>query len=154
LVVKIIITHFEGTPEEYAQAKPMLSQSVASPDASERAHAAPRPSVAVNLELSVSVIEKALTRISLSKNQRTVLAIAAKAGEAGIYTNDLANKAGITRNQLTGVLGSLGRRIANTPGWPEDLSLGDSKWDNDKKQRRYWLHPLIREVMLSGRVKL
>jgi hypothetical protein len=29
-----------------------------------------------------------------------------------------------------------------------------AEWDADKRERRYWLHPLVRDVLSCGRVKL
>jgi hypothetical protein len=72
----------------------------------------------------------------------------------GIYVSDLAEKVGISRNKLAGLFGATGRWEANTPGWPSNVRMANAEWDADKRERRYWLHPLVREVLAAGRVKL
>ena len=72
----------------------------------------------------------------------------------GIYVSDLAEKVGISRNKLAGLFGATGRWEANTPGWPSNVRMANAEWDADKRERPYWLHPLVREVLAAGRVKL
>lgn len=153
--MKITITHFEGTPEEYAKAQPLLNGSGGRSEPSGLAPSSSGQTAGgANGELSAAVIERALTRRKPSKNQRKLLDTLLNAGDAGILASAIATNIGISRAQLAGVLGATGRRLANTPGWPENFSLTSSEYDADKMQWRYWLQPLVREVLSSGRVKL
>jgi hypothetical protein len=104
--------------------------------------------------LTAEIIVLALTRIPLSKNQKTVLRTIVEASPAWVNTVELSERTGLTRQELSGVWGALGRRVANTPGWPDDGEAIQTDWDDNAHLWRYRAVPLFVELVKSGRVNL
>lgn len=155
--MKVII--FEGTPEEFARAKPDLLGT--HPDAvvvTERTEG-PVQSVDTSTNtLNKQIVMRVLTRRPLSPNLRKVLKALLKADTNGLSTKEIAKTVGINRQELAGVFGAFGRRMANTPGWPDGVSIvGYAQEYNDdagKEEWRYWLQPAVREILENGAVRL
>jgi hypothetical protein len=149
---------FDGTPEEFkkvghlfAPQEAALEQSLNEPPASDGT----TPALAQEEEtaIPIDIAERALTRIPLSVNQNKAFAAVLAAGPDGILISDLAAKMGITRPQLAGVFGSLGRRFANTPGWPSGGWLINEAWDANHSEYKFWAHPTLKEVVQRGTVR-
>jgi hypothetical protein len=100
-----------------------------------------RPGKAKRRELKLETLVRALKRLPLSGSQQKVFEILAEADEPGLTNEEIANKAGLSRQELAGVLGALGRRFANTDGWPRGVSPFGTKWDDQLRQYRYWGTP-------------
>jgi hypothetical protein len=148
------ITHFDGSPEEFAKIAHLFGSSNA-PEGVQKGAASEEafPEEARGTdELTSEIVERGLRRRSLSSSQKKVFAVVIDAGAAGIYIGDLAKKVGVTRAQLAGVLGALGRRFANTDGWPKDAWPIHSKRDQDKRQWKFWAAPVLREVVRRGNI--
>jgi hypothetical protein len=156
--MKITRLEFEGTPEEFHKVGPMFGGSGAgvSPQIGTiGAEIDPaKVEAGANIKISPEVIERALTRRSLSDNQRQVLKALLKVGDKGLVSEEIADELGITRQQLAGVFGALGRRVASTNGWPTNGFLFDWEWDHERNQWRYFLPNAVREVLQNGRVRL
>jgi hypothetical protein len=144
---------FVGTPAEWKEISHLFvenpvmdSQKVPAPEVS-----GPPERV---VEVSPEVIELGLTRIPLSKNQRAVLRAVIEASPDWISSAELAKATGLSRSELSGVWGALGRRASGTKGWPERGEAVESEWDPDKRMKRYRAVPALCQVAKSGRVKL
>jgi hypothetical protein len=111
-----------------------------------------RPRKEPQKQLKAQVVEKALTRLPLSADQRKVVEVVSEAKQPGISSQELADKVGLSRAQLAGVFGALGRRFAHTEGWPDGASLYDVEWDGEMGQYRYSGRPILREVLASGKL--
>lgn len=105
-------------------------------------------------ELTTEIAKAAMTRIGLSDSQKDLLRAMLDAGDEGVLTSDMANAAGLTRPQIAGVMGALGRRMTYTPGWPQSENWHRFEWDDEAKQWRYWLADPVREVLEGGQVTL
>jgi hypothetical protein len=158
-VMKVHTMDFEGTPEEYVKTFGALrgtSNGSVTPLAETSPALAEVPGnneeSNEKVEVSPEFLLRALTRISLSTNQRKVLELVSKASKPGLTSEEIAHKVGLTRAQLAGVWGALGRRLANTRGYPEGGTSIDWKWDPDIRQYRYWALQVLRDVMSSGKV--
>jgi hypothetical protein len=144
---------FVGTPAEYKEIahlfaeNPVVEDQKASvPEVSEAAESA--------AEVSPDVIERALTRIPLSKNQAAVLRAVVEVTPGWITTVELAERTKRTRQELSGVWGALGRRAAGTKGWPKGGQAVEADWDHDNRLWRYRAVPALCQLVKSGRVKL
>jgi hypothetical protein len=108
--------------------------------------------------LSEQLIVRVLTRRALSPHLRKVLKALLKAGPDGLTTREIAEAVGISRARLAGVFGAFGRRMAHTPGWPEDQSIVNYEReyndDTSKQEWRYWLKSIVRDVLERGTVRL
>jgi hypothetical protein len=154
-IMKVIRTEFEGTPEEYLQVHGALggtsSNEPRPPNGPEATGAKPEEEEQP-VEVTPEFLLQAATRLPLSSNQRDVLRVVSAAKEPGISSEEIAQKVGLTRAQLAGVWGTLGRRLANTPGYPKGGTSIGWKWDPHIHQNRYWALPVLRKVMASGKV--
>jgi hypothetical protein len=103
--------------------------------------------------LSPELIEVALNRIPLSRKQSRVWRAIVDAHPNWINVIELAEKTGLTRQSIAGVWGALGRRLANTPGWPTDKWPMDEERD-DENLRRYRAHETLVRLVKTGRIKL
>ena len=98
---------------------------------------------------------RVLNRRPLSTSMRKVLKTLIKAGPAGLTTTEISEAVGISRAELAGVFGAFGRRVANTPGWPEGVAFAEYARDEDDDARwRYWLPQVFHDVIGSGKFKL
>jgi hypothetical protein len=103
--------------------------------------------------LSPELIELALNRIPLSRKQSKVWRAIVEAYPNWINVVELAQKTGLSRQNIAGVWGALGRRLANTPGWPSDKWPMDEERDDDNL-RRYRAHETLVRLVKAGRIKL
>lgn len=143
---------FDGTPDEFKQvAHLFVSSGTSGPAKTELG-----PLQEANQEISSlnpTLIELALNRIPLSRKQSKVWRAIVGAYPDWITAEELAKITGIERPQLAGVWGALGRRLANTPGWPEDKWPLDEERDDDG-MRRYRAHEVLVQLVKGGRIKL
>jgi hypothetical protein len=107
-----------------------------------------------NFTLSPELIELALNRIPLSRKQSKVWRAIVDAYPNWITAAELAEQTGIERHQLSGVWGALGRRLANTPGWPADKWPIDEDWEDEDQMPRYRAHEVLSNLIKAGRIKL
>jgi hypothetical protein len=154
--MRIKTTEFEGTPEEFAKVAPMLSGQ----NNSSEAKAAPTAESSengsgVSVEITPKLVLAVLNRRYLSSAMRGVLKTMLKSGPKGLTTTDIAKAIGHTRQELAGVFGAFGRRVANTKGWPGDVSFVEyARDEGDEGEWRYWLPQVVRDVLESGQFKL
>jgi len=100
-------------------------------------------------EVTVDDIRRVLTRRRLPNGQLALYNALYSAGEHGLSSSDLAVAMNRSRDQISGVLGALGRRINNTEGLEGkggiqvilDISEGD---DGDW---RYCMRPILRQAL-------
>lgn len=64
----------------------------------------------------VQFLRNVLRRTGLAGNHRQLLAALYEAGDQGLLRTQIAERLGLKELQVSGVLGSLGRRIQGTPG--------------------------------------
>jgi hypothetical protein len=64
-----------------------------------------------------------------------------RANPKGMTSEELAKAVGIDRGQLAGVLGALGRRVANTSGWPAGAQFIEKI--RDESGRRHYRLPAV-----------
>lgn len=152
---------FEGTAEEFEAVRPLFAGSPISVSAVDRLREAHDPlSEDVSAadgdisQLTEGVLREALTRRPLSQSQKNAIQAILAAGDEGIVSSDLAQAMELNRSQVAGVMGALGRRIANTRGWPQGAFLFDTWWDEALGQWRYRHFPMVREALTSGAITL
>jgi hypothetical protein len=154
--MRIKTTEFEGTPEEFAKVAPMLSGQ--NNNLEIRASPTHEPSGSgsgVSDEITPKLVLAVLNRRYLSSAMKGVLKTMLKSGPRGLTTTDIAKAIGHTRQELAGVFGAFGRRVANTRGWPEGVSFVEyARDEGDDGEWRYWLPQVVRDVLESGQFKL
>jgi hypothetical protein len=143
---------FLGTTAEFKEVAHLLTENPIA-QAREPARESNVDAVEGEVQASPEVVERALTRIPLSKNQRAVLKAVVEASPGWISTVELAGATGLTRQELSGVWGALGRRVANTEGWPPNGQAIESDWDHDNSLWRYRALSALCEIVKAGRVK-
>jgi hypothetical protein len=161
LSMKIKSLEFDGTPEEFAQVGHLFAGQPGTPPAAplSQPQASPEPSAVgggepeAKVELNGELVLRLFNRRPLSQNIRKVFKAFLAAGDKKLTTTDLATAVGITRQELAGVFGAFGRRVAHTAGWPDGLAFVG--WErNDDDEYVYWLPPVVRQVLESGKVQL
>jgi len=156
--MKIKTTEFDGTPEEFAKVAPLFTGHGGSFQASSelsQADEAPNITHKAAAERSPALVLRVLGRRHLSSAMRGVLKTMLKAGPNGLTTTEIAKAIGHTRQELAGVFGAFGRRVANTEGWPNGVSFVEyEREEGDEGEWRYWLPQVVREVLESGQFKL
>lgn len=154
---------FEGTVEELQAAYLLLVDGEAQQDVKKEPPLQPSaaiiPPVSAAAEireangvLTEAVAEALLTRRPLTKTQLAVLKTIFDAGDKGVTTSEMANLIGCEPATIKGSMRSFGKRVAHTNGWPTDLEAFDRVWLG--VENRYRLHPAIRAVIKSGRVRV
>lgn len=156
--MKLRSTEFDGTPEEFAKVAHLLPGAIISVPTEHRPAEPDRGSGnggANSSQVTPSLVLRVLSRRRLKSNIRNVLKVLWKAGPKGLTTTEIAKAAGISRESLAGVFGAFGRRVANTPGWPEGVSFAEAaQGDDDQAEWHYWLPDVVRNVLDSGQIKL
>lgn len=136
---------FEGSPEEFSAVGHLFGD------------AEPKQAVPVEVEaggdpLTVAAVDKAFNRRPLSDAQKALLRVLYENSEEGILLPDIAKGIGLSAQQVAGVRGALGRRVANTEGWPEGTDF--CTWEWEVSTWRYWPRPAVVEAISSGKVKI
>ncbi len=135
--MRVKFTEFEGTSDEYrafaaTQAKLARHDPKSEPAAPEDRNDAITP----------EEVRHIFTRLPLSNGQRAFLICLYESGDNGVLASEVRAQAEKTPSEFAGVLGALGRRIANSFD-DKKYSLYDDivlwKWDNDEREYRYWL---------------
>lgn len=128
----------EGTPDEIATLLQRMSVNVPTADM-------PRePSATAGRHyVSEDVAFRALKRRSLSIPQGIVLAKLKVNYPAWTLAKDLQTVTGYNRNQLSGLFGAFGKRIAATDGYLPDTWFFDVEWNYDADCYQYRLPPTV-----------
>jgi hypothetical protein len=92
------------------------------------------------------LIERFLKRIPLAETQKSALEVIVQANGDWVLSSTIAKKIGYSRAQFSGLMGALGRRWGNTPGWTEELDFGDVEWDAKERQKCYRARPSLLTV--------
>jgi hypothetical protein len=137
------MTTYEGTAEEILYVQQRLVRdgaiaiiSPADPEQVERPNAVKYP--------NVDVARDFLRRRPLSKDQLTFFRALYKAHPAKVHANDLRKAMNHSKpNELTGVLGALGRRFANTDGDGEEFMT----WETTEEGTSYGLPDTVRQAL-------
>lgn len=99
---------------------------------------------------SSEVAHRVLTRIGLSKEQRTVLKVLSDAGDAWTLASKLQTATGYSPGQFAGLMGAFGRRLTHTKGYVGGSGFFDQEWDHDHGCYRYRLPPSVREAVAKA----
>lgn len=133
---KIGSVEVEGTPDEIAallQRIPLATLPVSNTD--DRGRRSGRHYV------SEEVAFRVLKRRPLSKEQSSVLVKLKADYPAWTLAKDLQKTTGYNRNQLAGLFGAFGKRVAATHGYVPDTWFFDSEWNYDSDCYQYRLSP-------------
>jgi hypothetical protein len=95
---------------------------------------------------TTELVERVLTRVVLAESHRALVTAVVEAGDEGILGSELLQRIGLANAQFRGVLGSFGRRVSNTPGWPKEVSFFDWEWDSEAEEWRYYLREPFRSA--------
>ncbi|MBB3938097.1 hypothetical protein [Aureimonas phyllosphaerae] len=152
----------DGTPEEIRAALPGYldaASTIVLPNA------VPSPTKAATKtatnededDFDVSYIEKQTARRYLNRRilhdtQRTILTTLAKASPEMVTAPELQEKLGISTSQFAGMMGAMGRRLTNTPGWVEGDCLFIQEWDTEKGYYCYGLPDSVIEAMKAEKL--
>lgn len=142
--MKVRTIEFEGTADEFRTVADLFAGTKVA-DAPEDL---PVGDDVQNADVSAELYIKALMRLPLSDNQKAVISSIVDAGDDGINSDDLANAVGLSRQQIAGVMGTLGRRAARTPNWPENTFFF-----NFNRVSEGWLYKApggLREAVTKG----
>jgi hypothetical protein len=147
---------FVGTAEEYKEVAHLFGEASSHPELSPANGAANRGDKNAHEvgELTADIVERGLTRIPLSDQQCATLNAIVEANPGWINTKELAKATGMTRQQIAGVWGALGRRFSNTKGWPRGQWPITDRWDAAKSLWCYQAKPVLCELVRQGRIKL
>ncbi len=74
------------------------------------------------------MIQDALARKALSKNQRALLNALVAVAPDWLNVAQLADRAGLSRSKAPGILGGLGMRFARTLGWPRQKGVRPTRF--------------------------
>ena len=145
--MKVSRISFTGTPEEFTTVAHLFADGDDGNNSAESGPATP-PSLP---DMMHDTIRRVLKRIPITPGQQALYEALYKAGSNGLTQHALAAAMGRTEQELSGVLGALGRRINGTEGValkPGDLGISiffDVKWVNDVWH--YTMKPALREVL-------
>lgn len=145
---------FEGTPDEFKQVSHLFGSPTTASQPANPKGLGQQEASQTTAPLSPELIELALNRIPLSRKQSRVWRAIADAFPEWLTAAELAERTGIERPGLAGVWGALGRRLANTPGWPVDKWPMDDEWDDENGMPRYRAHKVLVDLIKQGRIKL
>lgn len=97
----------------------------------------------------MEMARRAVTRIFVPRGQMLLYKVLYAAGPEGVPNNELQERMGVTKAQLLGVLGALGRRINRTEGL-RNSKPGTSfllRWNTVDGTDRYAMQPRLVEVL-------
>lgn len=142
----------EGSPDEIAQYEALSRFHGAMRDAKPTGLAI-TASPAVDWEfVSADVAFRALTRIKLGKETKTILRLLHAAGDAWTAAEVLQKAIGYKPSQFAGLMGAFGRRLVNTPGYVMDSAFFEQEWDAERSCYIYRLPPSSREAVEKARL--
>ncbi|MEA3053316.1 MAG: hypothetical protein QOG72_2219 [Sphingomonadales bacterium] len=139
---KIGSIEVEGTPDEIAT----LLQRINFEGRSAGLPPEP-PATAGRHYVSEEVAFRALKRRSLSVPQGLVLSKLKADYPAWTLAKDLQTITGYNRNQLAGLFGAFGKRVAGTDGYLRDTWLFDVEWNYDADCYQYRLPPTVHSAL-------
>lgn len=150
---------FEGTAEELQVAYSLFADDVVKNFEGEPP-ASPQPTPIPPLaepektgELTEEAVVTFLTRSPLPKNQAAIIKTLLNAeDDHGLKSSELAESIGCPIATVKSSMRAFGKRVAHTKGWPSGLKAFKWKWLGSEMS--YRLHPAVRAVLMSGRVKL
>ena len=117
-------TEVEGTPEEIAQLHALLNATgkpIGSPGASPTKRFVP-----------AEVMFRMVKRRSISDAQRNLLKTLRDNHPEWTSAKQLQQATGYNANQLSGLLGAFGKRVASTEGFEQGMVLFDYEWSYDE----------------------
>ena len=82
----------------------------------------------------------------LPSNLRLVLTMCADASEEGVLRGELRDAIGFGTQQFTGLMGALGKRVANTEGYDDTWFIWN-EWDEGAEDYRYWIADSVIEAL-------
>lgn len=139
----------EGTPEEIAQYE-AFSRFHGAKDDDSKDQSSP---LDIDWEfVSSDVGFRALTRIKLGKEAKSVLSKIYLAGDKWTSAKHLQKLVGYEPSQFAGLMGAFGRRIANTPGYVRDSAFFETDWDDSQSCYLYRLPPSSRAAIEKARI--
>jgi len=100
-------------------------------------------------EITIDAVRLLLTRIRVPKGQIALYKALYDAGENGLTNTELVKIMGKTRQSLAGVLGALGNRINNTPGFESEGNINavfeiiTASYDDNL----YTMRPILKEAL-------
>lgn len=97
--------------------------------------------------VSTDVAYRAMTRIPLADEQRSVLKEAYDAGPKGITAAELQKIIGYSTREFAGLMGSFGRRVSFTPGYVTESAFFDQEWRDDLGCNIYRLPDSVRSAI-------
>jgi hypothetical protein len=111
------------------------------------------PEIAPEVEGSsnFAAITRVLKRIPISPGQKALYQALYNAGSDGLMQKELAQKIDRTEQELSGILGALGRRINGTDGiviQEDELAISvffDVEWIDD--EWHYTMKPILRKAL-------
>jgi hypothetical protein len=127
---------FKGTPEEF-QIVAHLFGAESQPAATAVRQGPPQGSS--TSELTVETMVTALTRRPLlERNAKALIREIVAVAPGWISATQLAERVGLERDQIAGVFGALGRRFAQTRGWPKTAGRPsraaiEHRWDPERR---------------------
>jgi hypothetical protein len=100
-------------------------------------------------EITLDAVRLLLKRIRIPKGQIALYKALYDAGDKGLTNAELAESTGKTRQGLSGVLGALGNRINNTPGFESQGNTGAvlEMIREGYDDYRYIMRPILREAI-------
>lgn len=104
--------------------------------------------------VSSDVAFRALTRIKLGKETKSVLSRIYAMGEAWTTAADLQKEIGYSPSQFAGLMGAFGRRLVNTPGYVLHSAFFEQEWDGERSCYLYRLPPSVRLAVEKARIPL
>lgn len=138
----------EGTAEELAQYEALARFHTVG--AKERDTESP---AYVDWEfVSSDVAFRALTRIKLGIEAKSVLKALYEAGDNWTSAKSLQTLVGYKPSSFAGLMGAFGRRVANTPGYVRDSSFFEYEWDGSQSCYLYRLPPSTRDAVERARM--
>lgn len=144
------MTVFEGTLEEIKELHKELSADrdihvlAVTSDAN---GSSGTPGIGEHSWAGTDVAYRALTRIRLSKEQRTIVVAMYNAHPDWTLATTLQKKIGYTASQFAGLMGAFGRRFTHTEGYREGSWFFDQEWDDDHSCVRYRLPDSVRKAV-------
>jgi len=161
-MVRVIV--IEGSPDDVTKTYAALAANTPTEAAMNRDHSAvvrqeaqPHQSPALPsasngavqplADVTKSVAQAFLRRRPLAPVQITVLKAISEAHPNMVPATDLQKLTGYTTAQFAGLMGALGRRLTNTPGFVPHTRFFKQQWDHALACNRYSLTDAAREAI-------
>lgn len=100
--------------------------------------------------VTVNFARHVLGRRPVSEQLKALLDTLNDAGTEFVPVSELYDATGYSFRQFAGMLGALGRRMANTPGYDEEAEFFDWRWNKGEKEWEYRLPDTVREALASN----